>query len=194
MEKVGNVRGEAWKSRDFSIEEFLGRLDRDLNSEVKRLETDIDGDFRLLAMQNLKTVASWVVTASYKYDYATDLSVESLRICKGLLVRVERELGLKVLGSQSSPPGKMGSNNGSGFAEENRYLAKMQKATQTQVTTCVDASVGVFPVDFVDVGVQVSCGPRPRRKRGRGRGAARKRARLRPLPSLLRFAGPVAGT
>jgi len=110
---------------------------------VKKPEADIDGNFRLLALQNLKTVATWVVTASYKYDYATDLSVESLRICEGLLVRVERELGLKVLGSQSSPPGKMGNNNGSGFAEENRYLAKMQKAMQTQVTTCVDASVGV---------------------------------------------------
>jgi len=146
---------------------------------VKRLEADIDGDFRLLALQNLKTVTSWVVTASYMYDYAADLSVESLRICEGLLVRVEWELGLKVLDSQSSPPGKMGSNDRPGFAEENRYLAKMQKATQTQVTTCVDASVGVFHVDFVDVGVQVSL-QTPTKEKKRKRSGAQTSAPASP--------------
>jgi len=91
------------------------------------MEADIHGDFRLLALQNLKTVASWVVTASYKYDYAADLSVESLRICEGLLVRVERELGLKVLESQSSPFGKMRNNDEPGFAEENATWQKCKR-------------------------------------------------------------------
>jgi len=158
------------------MEDLFGCLDRDLFVLGKRLRAELDGDIGLLALRGLENVLEWISAMSIKFDFQAENVGGSIGIYRDLLNRVEREPGLKVPGSHSSPCAAAEGRVGPGGTM--CLPAKRDRGVQTRGTTRVDIAIGGDPVRLAKAGVQASCEPREsptivrkRRRRNRRRGA-----------------------